>query len=73
MQYQQEMHATFLCLFIVLSHSHGCVRMALSSQLELSVNVDNLLLASVDLLDLSLHDIHLQWVKGQKYKGKFNI
>ena len=46
--------------------------MVLFLQLSMSVNVVNLLLLNIDLLDLCLHDMHLQWEKGQKYKGKFN-
>ena len=63
---------TFLCLFNVLSHFH-CVSMVLPSHPALTVDVVNLLLPSLDLLDLCLCDIHLQWAKGQKYNIKSNI
>ena len=43
-----------------------CVRMVLSSQLVLSVDVVSLLLLHTDLLDCCLHDMDLLWEMDKK-------
>ena len=47
--------------------------MELSLELALSVDVVSPFLLNIGLLDLCLHDMHLQRVKREQYKEKLNI
>ena len=47
--------------------------MVLSSEIALWVDVVGLFLLNIDLLDLCVHEMHLQRVKMEQYKGKANI